>query len=422
MKVLVVGGGGREHALVRKIAASPRVDTVFCAPGNAGMAADAECVDIRAEDLPALLAFAKDREVDLTVVGPEAPLCAGIVDLFEAEGLRIFGPRRNAAELEGSKVFAKTLMKKHMIPTATFRKFEDADEARSWLRSVLDWPVVIKADGLAAGKGVVLAANLLEADRTIREMMEERKFGEAGRRIVIEECLMGQEASIHVLTDGQTIAVFDSSQDHKAAYDGDQGPNTGGMGAYSPAPAVTGKVLDQVTRDVLVPLVHAMAKEGRPFRGILFAGIMITKSGPKVLEFNVRMGDPETQVLLPRLKSDLVDLMEACIDGKLDECEIEWDPRPALCVVVASEGYPGSYEKGKAIRGLGKVAEIPDVFVYHAGTALENGQIVTAGGRVLGVTALGEDLRAARDRAYDAVERVDFQGAFFRSDIGHRAL
>ena len=422
MKVLVVGGGGREHAIIKKIAESPRVKALYCAPGNAGIAGDAECVDIASGDVKGLLSFAKDRDIGLTVVGPEAPLCDGIVDRFTAEGLRAFGPRQNAAELEGSKVFAKTLMKKHMIPSATFRQFDRADEARSFLRSVLDWPVVIKADGLAAGKGVVLAGNLLEADRTIREMMEEGRVGDAGERIVIEECLQGQEASILARTDGSTIAVLEASQDHKAAFDGDQGPNTGGMGAYCPAPVVTPKIMDQVTRDVLVPVVHAMQKEGRPYRGVLYAGLMITKSGPKVLEFNVRFGDPETQVVLPRLKTDLVDLMEACIDGTLDKAEIEWDPRHALCVVVASGGYPGAYEKGRAIAGLGKAAAREGVVVYHAGTALRGGDVVTAGGRVLGVTGLGGTLAAARDRAYAAVGDISFEGGFHRTDIGYRAL
>ena len=422
MKVLVVGGGGREHALVKSVAASPKVDKVYCAPGNAGIAGDAECVDISAEDLPGLLEFAKKTEIDLTVVGPEVPLCMGIVDLFEDDGLRIFGPNKAAAELEGSKVFAKTLMQKHMIPTAAFRVFDDEDDARSYLRTVLDWPTVIKADGLAAGKGVVLAEDLEDAAEVVRQMLGEGKFEGAGRRIVIEECLPGAEASIIAFTDGKTIAVLETSQDHKAAYDGDRGPNTGGMGAYSPAPIVTDRILDQVSRDILVPVVHALSKEGRPYRGILYAGLMISKGGPKVLEFNVRLGDPETQAILPRLKTDLVELMEATIDGTLDQVDLEWDPRPAMCVVMASRGYPGAYPKGKVITGLWDAAQMADVTVYHAGTALVGGDVATSGGRVLGVTALGDDLQKARDRAYEAVEAIDFEGARYRKDIGHRVL
>jgi phosphoribosylamine--glycine ligase len=422
MKILVIGSGGREHTLVKQIRKSPRVTELYCAPGNAGIAADAEIVDINANDLPALLGFAKEKEIDLTVVGPEAPLCDGIVDLFTAEGLRIFGPSKAAAEIEGSKVFAKQLMQKHLIPTPTFRVFTDTEEALTYLRSVLDWPVVIKADGLAAGKGVIIAEHLGEADEVVRSVMEEGRFGEAGSRVVIEEYLTGEEASILALTDGSTIAVLESSQDHKAAHDGDTGPNTGGMGAYSPAPVVTPAVLDQITRDILVPTVHAMNKEGRPYRGVLYAGLMITKGGPKVIEFNCRFGDPEAQVVLPRLETDLVDLMEATIDGTLAEKDLEWDERPALCVVLASGGYPGSYEKGKPIFGLGALAGDPDIIVFHAGTALSGGDVVTSGGRVLGITAFGDDLKGARDLCYRAVEQVSFENSYHRTDIGHRAL
>jgi phosphoribosylamine--glycine ligase len=422
MKVLVVGGGGREHVLARMCAESPRVTKVFCAPGNAGIAAHATCVDISAEDLEGLAKFAAAEQVGLTVVGPEAPLCDGIVDLFRERGLRVFGPTAGAAELEGSKVFAKTLMQKHMIPTASFRVFDEPEDARSYLRTVLDWPVVLKADGLAAGKGVIVAGDLAAADEAVEGVMERRSFGTAGSRVVVEEHLKGDEASILAFTDGQTITVLDASQDHKAIHDGDEGPNTGGMGAYCPAPVVTEKVLDQVSRDVLVPIVHALGKEGRPYRGILYAGLMITKGGPKVLEFNVRFGDPEAQVVLPRLRTDLVDLMVATIDGTLEQVDLEWDPRHAMCVVMASEGYPGSYEKGRPIHGLGKLADRDDVHVYHAGTALSDGDIVTSGGRVLGVTGFGEDLAAARDRAYEAVDQIEFEGAYCRRDIGHRAL
>jgi phosphoribosylamine--glycine ligase len=422
MKILVVGSGGREHALVKQIASSQRVTELYCAPGNAGIAADATLVDIKASDIPALIGFAKEKDIDLTVVGPEAPLCDGMVDEFTEAGLRAFGPNRVAAEIEGSKVFAKTLMQKHMIPTPTFRVFNDPEEALNFLRTVLDWPVVIKADGLAAGKGVIIAKDLIEADDTIRAVMEEGRFGDAGAKIVVEEFLTGEEASILALTDGSTIAVLESSQDHKAAHDGDEGPNTGGMGAYSPAPVVTDRILDQITRDILVPTIHAMNKEHRPYRGVLYAGLIITKGGPKVIEFNCRFGDPEAQVVLPRLKTDLVDLMEATIDGTLDQIELEWDPRPAMCVVLASGGYPGSYEKTKTIHGLGPLSNWDDVIVYHAGTAIMGNEIVTAGGRVLGITAFGDDLKAARDTAYEAVEEVFFENSYHRTDIGHRAL
>jgi len=422
MKVLVVGGGGREHALVRKIAESDRVEQIFCAPGNAGIALDAELVDIKDGDLPGLLAFAKDQEIGLTVVGPEVPLCEGIVDLFTEAGLRIFGPRAAAAELEGSKAFAKSLMRKHKIPTASFKSFTDQEEAMTYLRTVLDWPVVIKADGLAAGKGVVIVSGLAEAGEMISSIMAEKLFGDAGSKIVIEEFLNGEEASILAFTDGRTIAVLEASQDHKAAYEGDTGPNTGGMGAYSPAPVVTSRILDQVTRDILVPLVHALHKEERPYRGILYAGLMISKGGPKVLEFNVRFGDPETQVVLARMKTDLVELMEATIDGTLDQVELDWDPRAAMCVVMAAGGYPESYEQGKIIHGISDANAMDDVAVFHAGTKIENGNLVTAGGRVLGVTALGEDLAAARERAYQAVAKIDWEDVHYRKDIGHRAL
>jgi len=422
MKVLVVGGGGREHALVKKIAESPRVSKVYCAPGNAGIAADAELVDIPAGDLKGLLGFAKEQEIGLTVVGPEDPLCDGIVDLFDAEGLRAFGPRKDAAELEGSKAFAKTLMQKHKIPTASFKIFDRAEDARSYLRTVVDWPVVMKADGLAAGKGVIIAEDLAIADEVVTEVMQEGRFGTAGARLVIEEFLQGEEASILAFTDGETIAILEASQDHKAAFDGDRGPNTGGMGAYCPAPVVTSAILDQVSRDILVPVVHALSRARRPYRGILYAGLMISKGGPKVLEFNVRFGDPETQAVLPRMKTDIVELMEATIDGTLGEVELEWDPRHALTVVLASEGYPGSYEKGRPITGLGGFADRDDVIVTHAGTALSGGEIVTAGGRVLAVTGLGKDLAEARELAYEAIGEIRFEGAQHRSDIGHRAL
>ena len=422
MKVLVVGGGGREHALAWSIAKSPRVDRVFCAPGNAGIASVAECVDLGDGDIDALLAFVDSADIDLTVVGPEGPLCDGIVDRFEAAGKRVFGPNRAAATIEGSKVFAKTLMSRYQIPTATYHSFTDLADAKAYVRTLRDLPVVLKADGLAAGKGVIICEDLDQALSGLEEIMGAKRFGEAGNAVVIEECLRGQEASILALTDGQTIAVLESSQDHKAAFDGDNGPNTGGMGAYSPAPVVTLKILHQIESQILVPTIHGMAREKRPYRGLLYVGLMITKGGPRVLEYNCRFGDPETQPLLARLKTDLVDLIEMTIDGDLASAELEWDPRPAVCVVMASGGYPGSYEKGKVITGLDRVPETPDQIVFHAGTAPRGERIVTSGGRVLGVTALGDDVNQARDRAYAACREIRWDGARYREDIAHRAI
>lgn len=422
MKVLVVGQGGREHALVWKLAQSPSVREVFCAPGNAGTQIEGTNVDISAGDVGRLVKFARANDIGLTVVGPEAPLVAGIVDAFEEAGLTVFGPSAAAAELEGSKVFAKRLMQQANIPTADFRVFNDADAARSFLADREERPVVVKADGLAAGKGAIVCQTRQEALDAVRLMMVERAFGEAGDRIVIEEKLEGQEASILAVVEGQTIVPLDSSQDHKPAYDGDRGPNTGGMGAYSPAPLITPELMDTIVADILVPTVHALQKGGRSFQGILYAGLMISGQAPKVLEFNVRFGDPEAQPILLRLKSDLAELLLAAAEGRLAEAPpLEWDPRPAVCVVMASEGYPGQYEKGRPIRGLDAAAELDDVKVFHAGTARHGHEFITNGGRVLGVTALGENISAAKLRAYQAVKCIRWDGAWCRKDISDKA-
>ena len=416
MKVLVVGGGGREHALVWKISQSERVSEVYCAPGNAGIAQCATCVDIGASDIDRLVAFAKEMEIGLTVVGPEDPLCRGIVDRFEAEGLRVFGPRQQAAELEGSKVFSKRIMTQYLIPTATARTFDEYERAAAFLRGA-DFPVVIKADGLAAGKGVFVAQDASQADDALRACFVEERFGESGHEVLVEEFLQGEEVSVLAFTDGQTIAVLPTARDYKRAFDGDEGGNTGGMGAFSPASALTPELMDQVVGQILVPTVHAMNREGRSYKGMLYAGLMITKGGPKVLEFNVRFGDPEAQPVLMRLKSDLVDILDAVLDERLSEVNLEYDERPACCVVMASEGYPGPTRLGRVITGLDEVGE-EEIFVFHAGTGLREDGTVTSGGRVLGVTALGETLADARTRAYAGVEKIHFQGARFRSDIG----
>ncbi len=419
MKVLVVGGGGREHALVWKIAQSPRVKEIFCAPGNAGIARQARCVNIGTEDITSLLEFARREGVDLTVVGPEAPLCAGIADAFEGAGLRVFGPSRAAAELEGSKVFAKEIMKKYGIPTARFAVFDDPAAARSYIKEI-GAPCVVKADGLAAGKGVIVAASEEEALAAVDTIMVERAFGRAGERVVIEECLEGEEVSVLAFTDGQTVVPMVSSQDHKRVYDGDRGPNTGGMGAYAPAPVYTPEIHRRTLEEILVPAVRAMREEGRPYRGVLYAGLMVTSEGPKVLEFNVRFGDPEAQPVLALLESDLVEIMEAVLEERLAGVEIRWRDGAAVCVVLASGGYPGSYEKGKVISGLDEVP--PDVLVFHAGTAEAAGRVVTAGGRVLGVTAAAGDIASAVRAAYSVVEKINFEGMHYRRDIAGRAL
>ncbi len=421
MKVLVVGSGGREHALVWKLAQSPLVKKVFCAPGNAGIAKEAECLPVKATDISGLVSLAKRRRIDLTVVGPEQPLSEGIVDAFRKAGLPIFGPSKQAAQIEASKVFAKELMKKYGIPTAEFVVFDDLQKAHAYLEGK-GAPIVVKADGLAAGKGVIVCRSLKEAHEAVDLIMKEKAFGDAGRRIVIEECLEGEEASFMVITDGQTIYPLPSSQDHKRLLDGDQGPNTGGMGAYSPAPVVDEAMERRIMEEIMRPAVQAMAEEGIPYQGVLYAGLMITPQGPKVLEFNCRFGDPECQPLMMRLKGDLAEAMVAAMEGRLRDVNLSWDERPAVCVVMASQGYPGKYETGKVIKGLTAAERMKDVKVFHAGTARKGRQFVTAGGRVLGVTALGEDIAEAISRAYRAVEKISWDGCYFRRDIGFRAL
>jgi len=423
MKILVIGNGGREHAIVWKLKQSPLVTAVYCAPGNAGTGLDAINVDIKATDIPRLLKFAQSEKIDLTVVGPEVPLVAGIVDEFLKADLKIFGPTKKAAELEGSKTFAKELMKRANVPTAEFRVFTNAAEAISYVDEKENTErFVVKADGLAAGKGVVVCSSKEETRDAIRRMLLKKEFGEASTRIVIEERLEGEEVSLLAFVDGKTIIPLEAAQDHKAAFDGDTGPNTGGMGAYSPTPIITPELIDLVVEKVLVPTVHQLKKDGRPFRGCLYAGLMLTNQGPKVLEFNVRMGDPETQAVLMRLKTDLAQLLLATAEGNLDSIEaVEWDPRPSVCVVMASAGYPGDYEKGKPLRGLDEAAEVPNAKVFHAGTLKVGDQIVNDGGRVLGVTALGENLAEAKLHAYQAVKCIRWDGAWCRKDISDKA-
>jgi phosphoribosylamine--glycine ligase len=421
MKLLVIGGGGREHALCWKLAQSPRVEKLYCAPGNAGIADIAECVEIQAEENDALMKFARKEQVDLTVVGPEAPLCTGIVDLFQSNGLRVFGPRQAAARLEGSKVFTKQFLLKHKIPTAKAEAFTEAGPASAALRKA-KFPVVIKADGLAAGKGVIIAKDLAQAEAAVREIMHKRVFGRAGDQLLIEECLVGEEASMLALVDGKSFVTLPSAQDHKRVFDNDQGPNTGGMGAYSPAPVVTDALLKQIEREVFQATVNGLASEGIEYRGVLYAGIMVTNDGPKVLEFNVRFGDPETQAILPRLDYDLLEAMEAVIDGRLATMTWPIKKDACVCVVMASGGYPDKYAKGKAIHGLADAAKVEGATVFHAGTKSSNGDVLTNGGRVLGVTALGKDIRAAVGRAYEAVAKIRFEGAHYRKDIAARAL
>jgi phosphoribosylamine--glycine ligase len=423
MKILVVGNGGREHALAWKLAQSPRAERVFVAPGNAGTAMDAENVAIPAGDVPRLIEFARQNRIDLTVVGPEAPLAAGLVDAFQQADLRAFGPSRAAAELETSKVFCKNLLRHADVPTADYRVFRDAKAAITFLRDRDDVPIVVKADGLAAGKGVIVCDNREQALEAVERIAIKKVFGNAGSQLIIEERLHGQEASVMALTDGHTLLCMPACQDHKRAHDGDTGPNTGGMGAYCPTPLVADKLLERIEEKIFVPTVHQMKRSRRPFRGVLYAGLMITNQGMEVLEYNVRFGDPECQPLLLRLKCDLLDLLDATIDGRLDEvAPPEWDPRPAVCVVMASEGYPGSYERGQPIRGLEEAARLNDVKVFHAGTALREGQVVTDGGRVLGVTALGSSISAAKLQAYTAVKHIRFSGAWCRKDISDNAL
>lgn len=425
MKVLVVGSGGREHALVWKISRSPRFNSlpskIFCAPGNAGISELAKCVDIKVEDIQGLLAFAKKEEIDLTVVGPEVPLTMGIVDEFEKEGLRIFGASRVAAEIEGSKAFSKWLMMKYGIPTAEFESFTDREKAISYVKEK-GAPIVVKASGLAAGKGVIVAMTLEDAIAAVDSIMGDRSFGPAGDTVVIEEFLEGEEVSLLAFTDGDTVIPMSSAQDHKRVFDNDEGPNTGGMGVYSPAPVLTDLLLDKVMKDIMLPTIKGMAAEGRPYKGVLYAGLMITPKGVKVLEYNARFGDPETQPLMMRMKSDLIDVMYAVIDERLKEITIEWDKKAAVCVVMAAGGYPGDYRKGDEIKGLDDAARTDGAMVFHAGTSNYRGMVVTNGGRVLGVTALGSDIREAINKAYQAVSKITWNGVHYRKDIGRRAI
>jgi phosphoribosylamine--glycine ligase len=421
MKVLVVGGGGREHALVWKISQSPKVTKIYAAPGNAGIAGLAECAPIKAEDVPGLLAFAKAKAIDLTIVGPEGPLSMGIVDEFTKAGLRIFGPSGKAAEIEASKRFSKDLMKKYHIPTAEYGVFTDKAAAAAYVREK-GAPIVVKADGLAAGKGVVVAETVEEALKALDIIMTEKAYGTAGERVVIEECLRGEEASFMAFSDGRTVVPMASSQDHKRVFDADKGPNTGGMGAYSPAPVVTKQLERKVMDTIMIPTVRAMEKEGRLFKGVLYAGLMIRNNEARVLEFNARFGDPETQPVMARLDTDLIEIIEAILDGRLSTLEIKWKPESAVCIVMASGGYPGNYEKGKKITGLDTAAGLKGVLVFHSGTAMKNGDIVTDGGRVLGVTGLGPAVAAAIDNAYKGAREISFDGAHYRRDIGARAL
>ena len=417
MKVLIVGSGGREHAIAWSVAKSPKVDKIFCAPGNAGIAEFAECVNIGAMEFDKLVAFAKENAIDLTIIGMDDPLVGGVVDAFEAEGLRVFGPRKNAAIIEGSKAFSKDLMKKYNIPTAAYENFTDPDEAIKYLETV-KMPIVLKADGLALGKGVLICNTLEEAKEGVKTLMLDKQFGDAGNEIVIEEFMTGREVSVLAFCDGKTIKCMTSAQDHKRAKDGDQGLNTGGMGTFSPSPFYNDEVEAFCEKYVYQPTIDAMAVEGRPFTGILFTGLMLTEDGPKVLEYNARFGDPEAQVVLPRMKNDIIDVMEACIDGKLSDVELEFEDNAAVCVVLASDGYPEKYDKGFEIKGLDTFKDKDGYYVFHAGTKFDGDKIVTNGGRVLGVVAKGEDLEAARANAYKATEWIDFANKYKRNDIG----
>lgn len=423
MRILIIGSGGREHALVWKIAQSKLVSKIFCAPGNGGIAQQAECVDINAEDIPALLEFAKKEKIDFTIVGSEAPLAKGIVDEFKDAGLAIIGPDKKTAQLEASKVFAKELMAKYNVPTADFKIFNDPYEAWRYIDK-RGAPCVVKADGLAQGKGVIVAKDTDEAKEAVVAIMQDKVFGDAGDKIIIEDCLVGPEASIIVITDSKEVIPLASSQDHKRIFDDDAGPNTGGMGAYSPAPVVTHEIFQEVTDKIIYPTINGLAKEGLDYRGILYAGVMMTKDGIKVLEFNVRMGDPETQAILPRMKSDLLEVMLAASQGNLSKIVraggIVWDSRACACVVLASGGYPGNYEKGKEIKGLEQTHKLQDVFVFHAGTKQVNGKYLTNGGRVLGVTGLGMNIKEAVYRTYLAADDIHFEAMHYRKDIGKK--
>ena len=417
MKVLIIGSGGREHAIAWKVAQNPQVEKIYCAPGNGGIGQVAECVPIGAMEFDKLAAFAKEREIDLTIVGMDDPLVGGVVDVFEKEGLRVFGPRKNAAILEGSKAFSKDLMKKYNIPTAAYENFDNPEEAIAYLKEKAEFPIVLKADGLALGKGVLICNTLEEAEEGVKTIMLDKKFGSAGNTLVIEEFMTGREVSVLSFVDGKTIKTMTSAQDHKRAKDGDQGLNTGGMGTFSPSPFYTKEIDEFCQKNIYQPTVDAMAAEGREFKGIIFFGLMLTEKGPKVLEYNARFGDPEAQVVIPRMKNDMVEVCEACIDGTLDQINLEFEDNAAVCVVLASDGYPVSYEKGFPIEGLESFEGKEGYYVFHAGTALKDGKIVTNGGRVLGVTAKGATLKEARKNAYAATEWIRFENKYMRHDI-----
>lgn len=418
MKVLIIGSGGREHAIAWKVAQSPKVEKIYCAPGNAGIGEFAQCVPIGAMEFDKLAAFAKENQIDLTVVGMDDPLVGGVVDVFEKEGLAVFGPRKNAAILEGSKAFSKDLMKKYNIPTAAYENFEDPEAAIAYLEEKAEFPIVLKADGLALGKGVLICNTLEEAKEGVKTIMLDKKFGSAGNTLVIEEFMTGREVSVLSFVDGKTIKTMTSAQDHKRAKDGDQGLNTGGMGTFSPSPFYTKEVDDFCEKYIYQPTVDAMAAEGREFKGIIFFGLMLTEKGPRVLEYNARFGDPEAQVVIPRMKNDIVEVFQACVDGRLDEIDLQFEDNAAVCVVLASDGYPVSYEKGFPIEGLETFKGKDGYHVFHAGTAWKDGKIVTNGGRVLGVTAKGADLKEARANAYKATEWIRFENKYMRNDIG----
>jgi phosphoribosylamine--glycine ligase len=421
MNIMIIGGGGREHALTWKINMSPLVSNIFCVPGNAGMAEIAECIPWDISDCMGLARLAKEKKVDITIVGPEAPLSLGIVDVFQEKGLSVFGPTKEAAQMESSKSFAKELMRENGIPTADFEVFTDNDLALAYVKSK-EFPIVVKADGLAAGKGVIICKTLEDAQKAIRSIMIDKAFGNAGDKVVIEDCLMGEEVSFLAFTDGKTVLPMASSQDHKPIYDQDRGPNTGGMGAYSPAPIVTPELHQKIMDRVMIPTIQGMAKKGMPYKGILYAGLMIKNEDPMVLEFNCRFGDPEAQPIVMRMVDDIVPVIQAVIEGKLSDISLDWCDGASVCVVAASSGYPGSYEKGKEILGLGKVSACQDLAVFHAGTKKEDGKVLTNGGRVLGVTALGKDLKQAVDKAYKALDKLWFEGIYYRRDIAQKGL
>ena len=421
MKVLVIGSGGREHTLVWKIAQSPKVSQIYCTPGNAGISKLAQCINIDADNIAKLVDFAQKEKIDLTVVGPELALSKGIVDEFNRKGLRIFGPSKKATEIESSKVFSKYLMKKYNIPTATYEVFQNSEKAFDYIKQQ-NFPLVIKADGLAAGKGVFIVKDLVQTRKALDALMKEKKFGEAGRQVVIEEFLEGEEVSILAFCDGKTVVPMVSSQDHKKIFDNDQGPNTGGMGAYSPVPFCNHKSEEIVLQKILIPVIKGLQKEGREYRGVLYAGLVLTKEGPKVLEFNARFGDPETQIILPRLKTDLIDILNAVIEENLHKISIEWEDNAAVCVVVASGGYPGKYQKGKVISGLERLKKMEDIIVFHAGSKLQDDKVITSGGRVLGITAWDDTISKAKDKAYKGVEKIYFENMYYRKDIASKAL